>query len=133
MCMTSLDTRHKRESGFGYKLLRCDHYTGKMFTGYMNGESQQVEIGKPVVDSSGERIHLEFQRKTTYPSGFHIFTSKQDVRNFQDNYGWCNKGVATVRVKYSKVVATGRQHESNVVVAKEFTATKAIQIGGILA
>ena len=128
MCMTSVDAKPKRKSGFGYKLLRHDRDNGRMSTGYMNGTPQQVKIGMSVVDSSNDRIGLE-SSYTTYPSGFHIFTSKQGVRQFQDSYGWTDREVITVRVKYSQVVATGKQLRSNVVVAKEFTATQSLWIG----
>lgn len=132
MCLDIVDSKPKKTSGLGYKLLRYESTTREMYTGYMSGLPQLVKIGVPVIDTS--RVRLD-TTKGSYLAGFHIFPAKKDVRMFQDAYGWESFEIAIVRVKYSNVVATGTQgkmSKAHVVVAKEFTATKLVQIGGRL-
>ena len=115
MCLDTVDKEIKVKEGIGWKA----------FLGYEDDTLSSIcfhshqPAGKWLRDDN--RGHLQagasFQR---YPAGFHIHTNKKHAKE------WCSDGVR--RVKYRKVVATGRQMGANVIVAHEiriFTAKEA--------
>lgn len=130
MCLDTVDKKPNCKSGMGYKLLQ--HGTGPSgnFMRCVEGTHPDVTIGKPVVDEVVDNFKSGMEPYTWYPSGFHIFKSMVGLRRFQQNFGWQGYHLCVVRVSYKDVVATGTQgypSKSNVVVAREFTATKIIK------
>jgi hypothetical protein len=114
MCMSSVDEIYKppsREWTTAWKaflhgrtgdlLFPCNYYRG----------SRSVPRGKWITASNGSI--RDGYGQVFYPTGFHVFTTRQDARGFLGG----TRGI--LRVKIRNVVARGSQDGLKVLVARE--------------
>ena len=121
MCLKTVDRKIKqRKSNVGYKvMIKCkDAYLSE----YTYGAFKKYELGRTYTDRKRKPIDAVYFR---YPTGYHIFTSLQSARKWH-----CSGVPAIVKVEYHRVVATGKQFNGNVVIARKMKLLEEIKENG---
>lgn len=110
MCLEKIDKVTKKGRGYGYKwFVEKDDGLHEYFGGALGVLSEGVWIEDP----------LDMVLKRNYRTGFHVFLSKD--LEWDDGY---REGAVLRKVKYQYVVASGKQDEFNVIVARKMYIIK---------
>ena len=113
MCLWAVDKKTKfQKRRIGYKVMRVGE-DGSL-TGLHYGGSKKV--GESYVDTSSEI--LPSMEAISYLSGYHILLNKSDALRKQRQMPSFSR---VVRVRFSDVVASGKEWGETVVVARQMT------------
>lgn len=118
MCLNKLDEKARKRGGFGFKLL-YRRLAGELETHIQGVVPLTIREWKADPKAPGT-IHTEtFGRGPVqeYPTGFHIFSTLEDLKNWQGKMGW--RGLSVFKVQFKDVVASGFQQKCRVIVARK--------------
>lgn len=108
MCLTTVDKKTKyTKRVIGYKTMQM-HSDGTLSACFFGGRRT---IGKTYTDR--KRKPIQSDSGDEYPTGYHIYLDERDASG--------NRPIAKVKVRFSEVVASGRQAYIRVVVARRMT------------
>ncbi len=107
MCISKLDEVQRKRGGVGYKILHRDANGHLMHSICQGSDWRQLKVGEWIEDKKSASVMIPAEVSGVYPTGYHIFTSPNDLEVFKQVHGWCS-GV-TCKVRFKNVVASGCQ------------------------
>ena len=110
MCLSKVDKVTKEGNGVGYKVFANDGW-GHIYPRCQGHNRYQYHRWYED-DNTNDCIYSPNQFMGRYPSGYHIFPA------FEDAKGGCFFRPSIRKVKYEKVVASGTQNRTPVIVAR---------------
>ena len=104
MCLDTVDKKTKTATeGFKTGMLRKAFITGTL--------EKRLAVGEWIEDDAVGRIS---GASRMYRKGFHVWKSEGDARGEK----WCMESLVKVEIDPKSIVASGRQHGANVIVAR---------------
>ena len=131
MCLSHIDNPTKTTIKKGYKAFFINR-NAKVVVHNMF-RFGEYRVGRTYHDKSHGIIYIDHSRTRGYPTGYHIYTRKQDAIDFAKSYYTWREEMEHVihKVTFDNIVASGMERFKKVVVAKTMTIGERLDIGNI--